>query len=122
MTIEQCYQQLHGDYAQVLQRLPSPALVERFIGKFLDDGSFSELSSAMAAGQTETAFRAAHTLKGVSANLGFEQLRQSASNLTELLRGKTGTVPAEAFPLMEQVRQDYEMTVDAIRAYRAERS
>lgn len=122
MTIEQCYQQLHGDYAQVLQRLPSPALVERFIGKFLDDGSFSELSSAMAAGQTETAFRAAHTLKGVSANLGFEQLRQSASNLTELLRGKTGTVPAEAFPLMEQVRQDYEMTADAIRAYRAERS
>ena len=122
MTIEQCYQQLHGDYAQVLQRLPSPALVERFIGKFLDDGSFSELSSAMAAGQTETAFRAAHTLKGVSANLGFEQLRQSASNLTELLRGKTGTVPAEAFPLMEQVRQDYKMTVDAIRAYRAERS
>ena len=122
MTIEQCYQQLHGDYAQVLQRLPSPALVERFIGKFLDDGSFSELDSAMAAGQTETAFRAAHTLKGVSANLGFEQLRQSASNLTELLRGKTGTVPAEAFPLMEQVRQDYKMTVDAIRAYRAERS
>ena len=122
MTIEQCYQQLHGDYAQVLQRLPSPALVERFIGKFLDDGSFNELSSAMAAGQTETAFRAAHTLKGVSANLGFEQLRQSASNLTELLRGKTGTVPAEAFPLMEQVRQDYEMTADAIRAYRAERS
>ena len=72
MTIEQCYEQLHGDYAQVIQRLPSPALVERFIGKFLDDGSFSELTSAMAAGQTEAAFRAAHTLKGVSANLGFD--------------------------------------------------
>ena len=57
MTIEQCYEQLHGDYAQVIQRLPSPALVERFIGKFLDDGSFSELTSAMAAGQTEAAFR-----------------------------------------------------------------
>lgn len=121
MTIEQCYEQLHGDYAQVIQRLPSPALVERFLGKFLDDGSFSELTSAMAAGQTETAFRAAHTLKGVSANLGFEQLRQSASALTEFLRGKAEPVPAEALPLMEQVRRDYQMTVDAIRAYRAER-
>ena len=121
MTIEQCYEQLHGDYAQVIQRLPSPALVERFVGKFLDDGSFSELTSAMAAGQTEAAFRAAHTLKGVSANLGFEQLRQSASTLTEFLRGKAEPVPAEAHPLMEQVRQDYQMTVDAIRAYRAER-
>lgn len=122
MTIEQCYEQLHGDYAQVIQRLPSPALVERFIGKFLDDGSFSELTSAMAAGQTEAAFRAAHTLKGVSANLGFEQLRQSASALTEFLRGKDEPVPAEALPLLEQVRRDYQMTVDAIRAYRAERS
>lgn len=121
MTIEQCYEQLHGDYAQVIQRLPSPALVERFIGKFLDDGSFSELTSAMAAGQTEAAFRAAHTLKGVSANLGFEQLRQSASALTEFLAGKAEPVPAEALPLLEQVRRDYQMTVDAIRAYRAER-
>lgn len=121
MTIEQCYEQLHGDYAQVIQRLPSPALVERFLGKFLDDGSFSELTSAMAVGQTEAAFRAAHTLKGVSANLGFEQLRQSASALTEFLRGKAESVPAEALPLMEQVRRDYQMTVDAIRAYRAER-
>lgn len=121
MTIEQCYEQLHGDYAQVIQRLPSPALVERFIGKFLDDGSFSELTSAMAAGQTEAAFRAAHTLKGVSANLGFEQLRQSASALTEFLRGKAEPVPAGALPLLEQVRRDYQMTVDAIRAYRAER-
>lgn len=121
MTIEQCYEQLHGDYAQVIQRLPSPALVERFIGKFLDDGSFSELTSAMAAGQTEAAFRAAHTLKGVSANLGFEQLRQSSSAMTEFLRGKAEPVPAEALPLLEQVRRDYQMTVDAIRAYRAER-
>lgn len=121
MTIEQCYEQLHGDYAQVIQRLPNPALVERFIGKFLDDGSFSELTSAMAAGQTEAAFRAAHTLKGVSANLGFEQLRQSSSALTEFLRGKAEPVPAEALPLLEQVRRDYQMTVDAIRAYRAER-
>lgn len=121
MTIEQCYEQLHGDYAQVIQRLPSPALVERFIGKFLDDGSFSELTSAMAAGQTEASFRAAHTLKGVSANLGFEQLRQSSSALTEFLRGKAEPVPAEALPLLEQVRRDYQMTVDAIRAYRAER-
>ena len=121
MTIEQCYQQLHGDYAQVLQRLPSPALVERFVGKFLNDDSFAQLNSAMAAGEVETAFRAAHTLKGVSANLGFEQLRQSASNLTELLRGQTGSVPAEAAPLMEQVRRDYQMTADAIRAFQAEK-
>lgn len=118
MTIEQCYQQLHGDYAQVLQRLPSAALVERFIGKFLDDDSYPNLRSAMQASDAEAAFRAAHTLKGVSANLGFEQLRGSASKLTEQLRGVT-VISIDAQALMEQVTQDYEMTVGAIRAFQA---
>lgn len=120
MTIEQCYQQLHGDYAQALQRLPSAALVERFAGKFLNDDSYPNLQSAMRDADAEAAFRAAHTLKGVCANLGFEQLRGSASDLTELLRG-AAEIPAAASGVMERVTQDYEMTVGAIRAFQAER-
>lgn len=121
MTIEQCYQKLHGDYAQVLQRLPSPSLVERFVVKFLGDDSFSSLCKAMEASKTEDAFRAAHTLKGVSANLGLEQLRSSASQLTELLRGETGPMPVAAEELMEQVRKDYALTVEAIEEFQASR-
>ena len=34
----------------------------------------------------QTAFRAAHTLKGVAANLGLERLRALASDMTECLR------------------------------------
>lgn len=121
MTIEQCYQKLHGDYAQVLQRLPSPSLVERFVVKFLGDDSFSSLCKAVEAGKTEDAFRAAHTLKGISANLGLEQLRSSASQLTELLRGETGPMPVAAEELMEQVRKDYALTVEAIEEFQASR-
>lgn len=120
MTMEQCYQQLHGDYAQVLQRLPSAALVERFVGKFLDDDSYANLRSALAAGDAETAFRAAHTLKGVCANLSFEQLRASASDLTELLRG-VAEIPAGAQALADRVAEDYDMTVNAIRTFQAQR-
>ena len=121
MTIEQCYQKLHGDYAQVLQRLPSPSLVERFVVKFLGDDSFSSLCEAMEAGKTEDAFRAAHTLKGISANLGLEQLRSSASQLTELLRGEIGPMPVAAEELMEQVRKDYALTVEASEEFQASR-
>lgn len=93
MTIQECYQNLGGDYAQVETRLPSVSLVKRFITKFLDDGSFSELCRTMESGQRAEAFRAAHTLKGVCANLCFDRLLASASQLTELLRPETDTIP-----------------------------
>lgn len=117
MTIQECYQVLGGDYAQVEKRLPGIHLIRRFIAKFLDDGSYPELCRAMEQGQTEEVFRAAHTLKGVSANLGFDRLTASSGELTELLRGRTDGIPTEAVPLLDMVRQDYELTADAIRAY-----
>lgn len=117
MTIQECYQVLGGDYAQVEKRLPGIHLIRKFIAKFLDDGSYPELCRAMEQGQTEESFRAAHTLKGVSANLGFDRLTASSGELTELLRGRTDGIPTEAVPLLDMVRQDYELTADAIRAY-----
>lgn len=117
MTIEECYHRMGGDYAQVLNRLPSAALVKKFITKFLDDGTYQELCQTMRQGDREAAFRAAHTLKGVSANLGLEQLRQSASALTELLRPETASIPQGAAALLEQIHADYQLTVDSIRAY-----
>lgn len=116
MTIEQCYQQMGGSYAEVCGRLPSQRLVEKFVRKFLDDQSYAELTAAMAAGDHDVAFRAAHTLKGVAANLSFTKLRASSSELTELLRTPADTIPAKAFPLLEAVTRDYETTVAAIRA------
>lgn len=117
MTIQECYRELGGSFAQVEKRLPSVGLVKRFITKFLDDDSFSKLCCAMQEGQREEAFRAAHTLKGVSANLGFDRLMTSAGQLTELLRSKADAIPEGAAPLLEEVRQDYAVTVSAIRAY-----
>ena len=117
MTIQECYQVLGGDYAQVEKRLPGIHLIRRFIAGFLDDGSYPELCRAMEQGQTEEAFRAAHTLKGVSANLGFDRLTVSSGELTELLRGRTDSIPAEALPLLDKVSRDYELTAGAIRAY-----
>lgn len=117
MTIQDCYQKLGGDFAQVEKRLPSVGLIKKFITKFPDDGSFSELCQAIQSGKPVEAFMAAHTLKGVSANLGFTKLMSSAEKLTELLRKETDAVPEGAAQLLEEVRQDYELTVSAIRAY-----
>ena len=71
MTMQECYTALEGDYQDVLGRLYSEALVQRFVGKFLSDQSFQLLESSLKTENYEDAFRAAHTLKGVTQNLSF---------------------------------------------------
>lgn len=118
MTIEACYRQLGGDLAQAEKHLSGRRLVERFMVRFLGDDSFASLCSAMEDGSRGAAFRAAHTLKGVSGTLGFSRLYASASQLTELLRPEAQAIPADAYALLRTVKQDYRITADAICAYR----
>ena len=73
MTLEQVYAAIDGDYKGVMDRLPSADFVRRFALKFLQDDSFPNLKKALEEKDAPTAFRAAHTLKGVCQNLGFRQ-------------------------------------------------
>ena len=74
MTVKECYEQMGADYEGVLGRLRSEVLIKKFAKKFLDDGSFRSLKDNLAQKNGEEAFRAAHTLKGVCQNLGFDNL------------------------------------------------
>ena len=116
MTIQECYQAIGADYDEVLGRLRSERLIQKFVLKFPDDGSFQLLCDSMDTGDLETAFRASHTIKGVCANLGFSRLGASSHDLTEALRAHDG---AKADELLDRVKADYDQTVAAIRAYQA---
>lgn len=116
MTIRECYEMLGGDYEEVLSRLLKEERIMKYAVKFLDDTSFTLLCDALKEDKTEEAFRAAHTLKGVCQNLGFDRLYESAGRLTEMLRdGKRRDVTA----LLQQVEDDYMLTVSAIRMLQA---
>ena len=115
MTMQECYQAMGADYEDVLGRLRSERLIQKFVLKFLDDGSYELLCRSMEEGRIEEAFRASHTIKGVCQNLGFTRLGQSSHDLTEALRG--GKSPA-ADGLLEQVKEDYRQTAGAIRAFK----
>ena len=116
MTLKECYAALEGDYAGVTSRLPSEKFVQKFVLKFLNDGSYDLLCRSVEAGDCKEAFRAAHTIKGVCQNLDFTRLYRSSSELSEALRG--GFSP-EAPALVEKVKADYQQTIEAIRAYQA---
>ena len=87
MTTQECYAKMGANYEEVLGRLYNEAMIHKFVLLFLKDDSYSNLEAALKAGDVQTAFRAAHTLKGLAANLGLVQLGQAASALTEALRG-----------------------------------
>ncbi len=112
MTLKECYEILGADLDGALKRLSNEKLVERFALKFLNDTSFEELEKALGDKNYEEAFRAAHTLKGVAANLSFSRLHDVSAEFTEMLRG--GNAPAdEAY--MEVVRAEYTRTVEALK-------
>lgn len=116
MTLRECYAALEGDYEGVLGRLPSEKFVQKFVLKFVNDGSYDLLLRSMEEGNYEEAFRAAHTIKGVCQNLDFTKLYHSSSELSEALRhGITPEAPA----LAERVKADYQQTIDAIRTYQS---
>lgn len=86
----------------MLERLESygadiKGIRERFMGdmelyracltSFLSDGNFAALGRALSEEDYGAAFRAAHTLKGVSGNMGLTPFYQAISLLTESLRG-----------------------------------
>lgn len=114
MTLKECYAAMGADYDEAMGRLRSERLVQKFVLKFLTDGSYDLLNSSFAAENWDEAFRAAHTIKGVCQNLSFTTLGESSSALCESLRG--GYTP-EAGDLVETVRKDYQQTVDAIRTF-----
>ncbi len=111
MTLEQLYQQAGGSCAETLRRIPSEAMLRRFILKFQDDPAYKLLCDSVQAQDWATAFRAAHTMKGVAQNLGFDGLYRSSAELTEHLRGeKPLTEPA----LLDAVTADYQALLAAI--------
>ena len=113
MTIKECYIKMGGNYEDVLRRLTNDILIKRFLTKFIEDQSHAGLCSAFQAGDGEESFRQAHTLKGVAMNLGLTALAESASELTELLRG--GVITDQAFKSFKKMGQNYDNTIQCIR-------
>lgn len=111
MTVRECYEKMGANYDGVLSRLGNEMLIKKFAVKFLKDPSFQDLTDSIGKSDAESAFRAAHTLKGICMNLGFDNLYKPSEALTENLRGRTLNGYE---PLYDEVKEQYKKTVEAI--------
>ena len=114
MTVKECYAMMDGDYEGVFSRLRKEERIVKFLGMFLRDPSYESLKDSVAANDRDTAFRAAHTLKGTAQNLSITKLHESSDALTEYLRSRTDCAGSEE--LLAKVTAAYEQAVAAIRA------
>ena len=112
MTLQEFYTRIGGNYDDTLRRIPSEAIVRKFVLKYPNDPSFGQLKDALAAQDWETAFRASHTLKGVAQNLGMDRLYKTAATLCDAVRGPK---PLEDASLWPPVVAAHEEVLAAIR-------
>ena len=75
----------------------------------LEKDSYDALDSAIKANDLDSAFEAAHALKGVLANLALTPLYEPASEMTELLRARTDT---DYGPLMQKILDERQRLMD----------
>lgn len=115
MDLRECYLTAGGNYEDVMRRLMREDRVDRFLKMFLEDQSFNSLCGAIGEGDYTTAFRMAHTVKGISMNLSFTDLQTASAELTENLRG--GKEDKDTGRYLEAMRCSYNRTVAAIKAH-----
>lgn len=88
----------------------------KFLKKFPGDQNYQNLGTSLEAGNYEEAFRYAHTLKGVAANLGLVPMQTAVSGIVEELRSKNnGDVDtAKINAMWQELKKIYEQFVEII--------
>lgn len=112
ISMREAYEKIGADYDGACVRLMGQEMLARFALKFLDDESMDKLEAAMVVGDAKSAFMVAHTLKGVSQNLGFDNLYEPAVVVTEALRGADAVDGAREG--MHALQQQYAATMSAL--------
>ncbi len=76
-----------NDYFAALERVAGDEeLLSELMQMFLADDNFSKMKAALDKGETEKAFRAAHSLKGSCGMLGMTALYDAMVRITDELR------------------------------------
>lgn len=95
-----------GDYEGMMRRfMENEMLFCCLLPKVFQDESFQKLEDALTLGDLDSAFDAAHALKGVSGNLGLASLYDAVCEIVEPLRRKDPEADYRA--LYQAIQQEF---------------
>ncbi len=103
------------DVEELLERLMNnERLVTLFVGKFINDKTYTDLLSAFEQGDPERCEFTSHTLKGMSGNLSIKPLYELFTRQVNLIRGAD---MQGALELMPRIKEQYEFTVSVLKEW-----
>ena len=112
MTYKEALKQLGVNIPVLLERFSNnEALLCKFILRFTKDPTMSLLQTAVKEKDYSDVLMQAHTLKGVTANLGFEQLSKECNHLVIALRASD---TASCDRLNADICTEYDRIVDVL--------
>ena len=112
MDIKEFYKTIGSDGEKVLARfMGKEAMVLRFLKKFSDDKNFEEGKKAVEEGDYEKLETAAHTLKGISGNLGLEKMYEECAGVVAAVRSKEYE---EASSRYKKLEEEYDKIIGLI--------
>lgn len=118
MELRQTLDTLGVDVDTTLHRFGgNEPLLARFVRRFPQDETYQTLKTVLAEPVWDLAQieRLAHTLKGTSANLGFQILSDHCHELVQAIRAGE-TQPEKLQPLVDDISGEYEKIIAAINA------
>lgn len=100
------------DYDTAIDRFGgNDAMFEKFVRRYADNTHYQELLDALNENNSESAYKAAHSLKGVVGNLSFSTYYEVITPLTQFLReGKL----EEARAILPQLAQEQDRICKAL--------
>lgn len=103
------------DVEGALERfIGNDVLYEKFLRKFFDDVNYTLLIEGINQKDVKKAFDASHTLKGVSANLGLNQIVELISPMVEVFRNESVDIDISQ---LEKLKKKYEDLYSLIKQY-----
>lgn len=104
LKLKAFYENLGQNYETVLKRMMGKEeFIYMLLGKFAAGTAIEELETAMGSHEAAEIFDRAHTLKGVSENLGLKPLYEKVSILVEITRKGSLEGADEAFAQVKQI-------------------
>ena len=114
MTLREFYDKTGGDYDEVCERLGGPETVGLIVKMLVTDRHYERCRQALIEGDAESAFIAAHALKGICMNLDLRKIQEDASRLTDVLREGQRNM-AEAPAAFSALQASYLDAIEALK-------